>query len=377
MPLLFLGVDMEFIKKFENNLNKKGVETGEAKPPRYWYSTGNFVLNRIISGSFYNGVPQGRLMSLAGPSGAGKSFLACNLMREAQQAGAFNVIIDTENAIDTNFLSGIGVDLTNNVIYTEANTIPDCKRIVSTLIQDYKTEYGDDPEAPRVHVTIDSLDMLMTETEEAHFEKGVTKGDQGQRSKQLKAMLREYVQNIKHLNMSIIATSQVYRNQDILNGEGTWIVGDAVRYAPSLVVLLTKLKLRENSKVIGIRMKCEGYKSRFTRPMQSVVIEVPYEKGIDPYNGLLSVAVELGVVESRGARYMLSQEVLEQRDVEIRPPYDKTWFSKDFNGISPFVLEQCETKQTQFLCSSISEDDLDLTPQQNAKKKRLEKFQNK
>lgn len=363
MPLLLLGVDMEFLKKFESNLNKKGVETGEAKPPRYWYSTGNFVLNRIISGSFFNGVPQGRLMSLAGPSGAGKSFLACNLIREAQQAGAFNIIVDTENAIDTNFLSGIGVDPTKGVIYTEANTIPDCKKIVSTLIQDYKKEYGNDPDAPKVHVTIDSLDMLMTETEESHFEKGVTKGDQGQRNKQLKAMLREYVQNIKHLNITIITTSQVYRNQDILNGEGVWIIGDAVRYAPSLVVLLTRLKLKKDSAVVGIRMKCHGYKTRFTKPYQDVVIEVPYDQGMDPYSGLVDVAKILGVVNQKGARFTLEGE-------------EKSWYAKDVEAHADKILTMCEEKSKAFLTiDNEEEEDPEQGKGPSTKKQRQELYE--
>lgn len=348
---------MEFLKKFENDLNKKGIETGEAKPPRYWFSTGNYVLNRIISGSFYTGVPQGRVMGLAGPSGSGKSFLACNLIREAQQAGAFNIVVDTEHAIDNNFLTAIGVDPTDNVVYTEATTIPDCKKIVSTLIQDYKKEYGNDPDAPKVHITIDSLDMLMTETEEGHFEKGVTKGDQGQRNKQLKAMLREFVQSIKHLNMSIVTTSQVYRNQDILNGEGTWIIGDAVRYAPSLVVLLTKLKLKIDSQVEGIRMKCHGYKTRFTKPFQNVVIEVPYDEGMDPYSGITDVAKALGVITQKGARYTVVGE-------------DKSWYSKDVALHADKILPMCEEKTKAFLAVGEGEEEEFDPAAPSAKKKR-------
>lgn len=92
------------------------------------------------------------------------------------------------------------------------------------IFKGYKDENGEGEDAPQVLILIDSLDMLMTETEVEHFDKGVTKGDQGQKNKQLKAMLRSFVQAIKHLNVSMICTSQVYKNQDILNGEGVWIV---------------------------------------------------------------------------------------------------------------------------------------------------------
>jgi len=60
---------MDFLKSFEKDVaSMDGVSTSSA-PPRYWYSTGNYVLNRIISGSFTKGIPQGRITDLAGPSG--------------------------------------------------------------------------------------------------------------------------------------------------------------------------------------------------------------------------------------------------------------------------------------------------------------------
>lgn len=323
---------MDFLKNFEKDLGSIDVTVGSGDPPRYWYSAGNHALNRIISGSFFKGIPQGRVTGLAGPSGSGKSFLACNLMRAAQEKGSHILVIDSENALDEDFVRAIGVDPTEGYTYVSADTIPQVTKVVSTFLKGYKAEYGDDPEAPEVLIVIDSLDMLMTETEEEHFKKGVTKGDQGQRNKQLKAMLRTFVQSVKRLNVSIIVTSQVYRNQDIRNGEGTWIVSEAVKYSLSQIILLTKLKLKDTgaTEVRGIRMKCEGYKTRFTQPFQKVVIEVPYDEGMDPLSGLLEVAVELGVVNKKGSRYVINGE-------------DTSWYAKD---LSPerveLILEKAE-----------------------------------
>jgi len=149
----------------------------------------------------------------------------------------------------------------------------------------------------------------MTETEFGNFEKGIQKGDQGQRNKQLKALLRGIVQGIKRPNISIVVTCQVYENQDIMNGEGRWIVSGAVKFSLSQIVLLTKLKLKDTGsrEVKGIKMKVEGFKTRFTKPYQVVTIEVPYDAGMDEYNGLLAVAVEMGIVDKRGSRYALGR----------------------------------------------------------------------
>jgi recombination protein RecA len=330
--------ELNFLKGFEKDLEKIDVTVGSGEPPRYWYTIGNHVLNRIISGSFSRGIPQGRVTGLVGPAGSGKSFLASNLMANAQREGAHILVLDTENALDEKFVSAIGVNTEDNYTYVGVDTIPQVTKVVSAFLKGYKAEYGDDPDAPQVLIVLDSMDMLMTETEQDHFSKGVTKGDQGQRNKQLKAMLRTFVQSIKRLNVAIVVTDQVYRNQDVMNGEGVWMVKEAVKYSLSQIVMLTKLKLKDtgSTEVKGIRMKCEGYKTRFTKPFQKVVVEVPYEEGMDPYSGLLEVALELGIVQKKGARYTLSGE-------------DTSWYAKNIAEYADTILEKAEALDKAFL----------------------------
>jgi len=352
---------MEFLDKVAKDLEKNGFSVGSSTPPTYWITTGNYVLNKIISGSFVKGLPQGRMVSFAGPSQSGKSFLLCNAMREAQKAGCLVVAIDTENALDEDFVSNIGVNTDPSIYkYVEADTIPETKNIVSKVIKGYKAEFGEDnPDAPKIFIGIDSLDMLMTETEETNFEKGISKGDQGQRNKQLKQMLREFVQSIKHLNITIATTSQVYRNQEITNGEGLWMISDATRYAPSQIVLITKLKLKEGIEVSGIKMKCEGYKTRFTKPFQTVTLEVPYETGMDPYNGLSDVAINMGVVEKRGTWKYFGEYKWNSSEVPSK--------------YAEMVLKECEKKREQFLIAKIENSELDLSEGPNSKTKRRNK----
>lgn len=351
-----------FLKDFNKTLEKAGLEEGSAEPPRYWYSTGNYVANKVMAGSFLRGIPQGRVTGLVGPSGAGKSFMLCNIMREAQKAGATILTLDSENALDDEFVRAIGVDPDNDYMYVSVTTIPDVVKTVSAFIKGYKAEYGRDNDAPEVMIAIDSLDMLSTETEDDNFAKGVSKGDQGQRNKQLKAMLRQFVQAIKHYNIAIVVTGQVYENQDVMNGEGRWIVSGAIKYSLSQIAMLTKLKLKDTGsrEVKGIRMKMEGYKTRFAKPYQTVTVEVPYDEGMDPYNGLLDVAVALDVVEKKGARYALKGE-------------DKTWYAKDFGERAQQVLELCEAEREQFLDALVSDDEEVVEKQISSKQKRQDR----
>ena len=60
-----LGFLADFKKKAQK-LDNVNLDFG---PPTRWYDTGNLALNKILSGSFTKGIPQGRLTALAGPSG--------------------------------------------------------------------------------------------------------------------------------------------------------------------------------------------------------------------------------------------------------------------------------------------------------------------
>lgn len=354
-----------FLKCITKDLEKSGYVVGDSGPPRYWYSTGNYVLNKILGGSFHRGIPQGRVTGIVGSSGTGKSFMIGNLVREVLKVGDIAVVLDSEHALDDEFVAGVGVDPTSdNYIYIDIGKFSECKKAVSKFTTSYNKQYGRDEDAPRIVLFIDSLGMLITDTEEAHYEKGISKGDQGQRSKQAKAMLREFVQAIKHFNLAIVVTDGVYKNQDLMNGEGVWIVNDAEKYSLSQIALLSKLKLKDKNdkkNVLGIRMVVEGYKSRFTRPYQTVTIEVPYETGMDPYNGLLEVAIALDIVTQKGSYYYM-------------PNQENGWRkSVGWDTHKDDVLRLCEEQTDKFLDAGIDDDDLDTSEGNARKKKRAEK----
>lgn len=333
-------VSKSFIDDFEKDISKVEGISNSSQPPKWWISFGNYVLNRIMSGGYDRGVPQGRLTGVTGPSGAGKSFIIGNVVKNAQEMGAMVLVVDSENALDDEFMNGIGVDTSREAgyYYKGVRTIPQVQKVISSFIKRYREAYGTDPAAPRVLIAVDSLDMLMTETEEENYGKGVTKGDQGQRNKQLKAMLRTFVHDIKELDIAMMVTSQVYKNQDVMNGEGVWIVSDAVRYSLSQILMVTKLKLKDKSTGAfeGIKLRASGFKTRFTKPFQTVELEVPYDKGIDPASGLVEVACALGVVTKAGARYTIKGD-------------EKSWYEKDVGPHVDRILQMVIEADTGIL----------------------------
>lgn len=294
---------ISFLKDFKKVLNKMETIVTDFSPPKFWYSTGNLALNKTISGSFSKGIPQGRVTCLAGPSGAGKSFILSNIVKNAQAQGAFIFMLDSEHAMDIGYLKKIGVDVSEEkFLYAGVTTFGDVVKVVSEFITSYEKTYGrDNPDSPPVVIALDSIDMLITDSENDHFQSGVQKGDQGQRAKQSKHMLRTLVSRIKRNPMSFLVTHQVYPNADLMNGQGLWIVNNAIRYSASQILLIIPAKLKEGSDVVGVRMKVETYKSRFAQVGTKVEVEVPYTSGMNQYSGFLDIMEDLGVVKASGA----------------------------------------------------------------------------
>lgn len=259
---------------------------------------------------------------------SGKSFLLGNILREAQKEGAFIVVLDSENALDKVFLENIGVDTSpEKLFYAGVVTIGDTVSVVSEFITSYIKEYGqDNPDAPKIVMCLDSLDMLLTDSENDKFDSGRQTGDQGQKAKNLKHLLKTVVNKIARTRITFINTHQVYLNQDMLNGEGKYIVNNAVKYAASQIFLITKLKLKEGQEVNGIRMRVETYKSRFAKLGSKVEIEVPYETGMNPFSGLLEPLKDEGIITQSGAWYSyIDQETGEEKKFQ-RKNFDHDLF---------------------------------------------------
>lgn len=293
----------------------KGVST-DSSPPSFWITLGNYCINKVMSGRFNGGIGQGRLFMVAGPSSAGKSFVMGNIAKAALDQGYGVFVVDSENALDDDFMQKIGVDVdAEHYMYSSLNTIDNCISVVADFISEYRSLSASDPDFPPYLILIDSLDMLITGTEEKNFDKGIIKGDQGQQAKQLKKMLTQFMHGIKGTNLAMACSKQVYQEQDPIKAlRNPWKITEALRFAFTQILLVTKLQLKDDKtkKFEGIKLKAYGEKTRYTKPFQQCEIEVPYDVGLDPYNGLLSAAVAMGLIEQNGSWYVYNGDKFQQ-----------------------------------------------------------------
>lgn len=294
-----------FLKDFKKTVEKNSSVSIGIKKPGGWWSLGNYALNKALSGSYFRGIPIGRLCLFAGPSGSGKSFISSNAMKYAQKIGAHILVLDSENALDIEYLSKIGVDISEEKLtYVAVDTIEDVNDVCSAFFKRYEEMYGrDNPDSPKVLIVLDSLAMLSTTTEQENYNKaGEIKSDQGIRAKRSKSMLRMILKRIARLPIAFIATDHVYP-QDIMTGDGAWAITNSTKFSASIIGIVTKLKLKEGTEITGVRMRFETYKSRFAKIGTKIELEVPYNKGMSSYSGLIEMLESEGHITKAGNGY--------------------------------------------------------------------------
>ena len=320
------------VSKFRKSITKSvpGLSSG-FRDPDTWISTGNYTLNKLISGDFHKGVPLGKVTVFAGESGAGKSFICSgNLIREAQKQDIFCILIDSENALDEKWLQALNVDTSDDkLLKLNVAMIDDVAKVISDFTKDYKSEYADkDPEErPKVLFVIDSLGMMLTPTDVDQFTKGDMKGDMGRKPKALTALVRNCVNMFGDYNIGLVATNHTYASQDMFDPDDKISGGQGFIYASSIVVAMRKLKLKEDldgnkvSTVQGIRAACKVMKTRFAKPFESVQIKIPYETGMNPYSGFVELCESIGLLTKTGNKLAYTSPVTG----EVHSYFRKQW----------------------------------------------------
>ncbi len=297
---------LDLTKFMKGTTEKLGIPTG-FNDPKIWLDTGNYALNRLISGDYQRGVPLSKVTMFAGETGSCKSLIAANVMRSAQQRddSPFILLLDTEGAGDKQWYVNAGVDPNKNFLRAAVFTVSDCTAVIAGFMKDVVTQ---DPDRPYL-IVLDSVGMLETEAGQENSKKGITKGDQGQLAKQLKKFVKYCVWICEQQNVGFLFTNHTYESQDMFNPDQKITGGAGIIYASSIVIATRKGKLKEvadekevatSTGVHGVKVNAMVYKSRFNKPFEKMTIEVPWSEGVDLYSGLVDMFENDGMLVKVG-----------------------------------------------------------------------------
>lgn len=311
-------IDKETLKVFDKleklNPEAKFLSESALSTVNDWVDTGCMVLNSIISGSLYGGVPVGRITGFAGPSAAGKTYIINKILANGQKKGMIPVIFDTEAAIDASSTTGVGLN-PDSVKYVPVQTVEECRNQISAFLD----SVIEAKMQGKFIMSIDSLGNLASQKELEDAEKGKTAMDMGTRAKGLKSMMRLLTFKAAQAGVTILFSNHTYDDPAAMfptlvkNQSG----GKGPVYLASVLVQLAKRDekhdknndddeiLPEANKVSGTTLRALTTKNRFVPPFLEGEIYLNFKKGLDKYSGLKEMAVNHGVIEQTGSTFLL------------------------------------------------------------------------
>lgn len=262
-----------------------------------WISTGNYLLNASISGSLFGGVPAGRISVLSGVSGSAKSYLSCSICREAQYKDYSVLYLDSEGAIDKNFVSRLGCN-PDKMIIKQVNTITETSNLIANLCKkelELEEEYG---QHHKFIIVLDSLGNLTSEKERNDTIATADSKRDFTKTQEIKSLFRVNTTPLAKLGFPFIVVSHVYQTMDLFGGTEL-SGGSGIKYNASVTLELSPCKLDDKAaneakdKAVGkdtiiktgILVKARPKKSRFTIP-RVVSFQIPFYKKPNEFLGL-------------------------------------------------------------------------------------------
>lgn len=302
------GVIAETINKQFKTQNIKTAYflEGDSDAPtivKEWVGTGSTMLDLAISNRKYGGFPVGRVSEITGLEQSGKSLLAAHALLNTQKKGGLAVYIDTENAISTEYLTAIGLNL-KDMLYIPLETVEDIFETVDVIIDKVRSSDKD----RLVTIVVDSIAGASTKTEmAADFDKD---GYATAKALIISKAMRKITNLIGRERICLIITNQLRQKLNAPAFSDPWTTpgGKGIPFHASVRLRLSsigaiKAKREGRDEIVGSRIKAKLVKNRVGPPLRECEYEVYFDSGIDDYSSWLTVMKEHNLVSQSGAWY--------------------------------------------------------------------------
>lgn len=239
---------------------------------------GNPILNNLIGGQ----IPVGRMVELFGPWATGKSVLAWTILREAQKAGAFTLLIESEAAFSKKFATACGLDLKKLKMLVptkeQALTVPTFFSVTENEMRKSQRHY------PFSVIAVDSVAALNTSAVEKDGLESYDKVYMATLARQLSQGLNRLKGLLRPWNAVLIMVNQTRDNPGVLFGNSeTTPGGKALKFYADLRIRLSNDKKEKNGK--GMTANFYVAKSKLAPPFGRARFRIRWDLGLDPKYG--------------------------------------------------------------------------------------------
>lgn len=246
------------------------------------------------------GIPRGRVAEIFGPEGSGKTTLCQHIIAEAQRDGGIAAFIDVEHVLDPTYAAKCGVDI-DELLISQPDTAEQALEITEALVRSGAVDV----------VVVDSVAALVPRAE--------IEGEMGDPHVALQARLmsqalRKLTGAIKRSKTAVIFTNQLRMKVGVMFGNPeTTPGGRALKFYSSVRLDIRRVQsIKSGTEVIGNRTKVWVKKNKVAPPFKTAEFDIMYDEGISREGDLMDVAVDLGIVDKRGAYFSYGDERLGQ-----------------------------------------------------------------
>lgn len=265
-----------------------------------YIDTGTYILNALLSGSIYGGLPANKITGIAGMSSSGKTLIALGLVKTFLDANkkAVCLYFDSENAVTSDMFRTRGID-PKRVAVIGVSTIEEFRNQAIKIVDSYLAMT--ESEKVPMFMVLDSLGMLSSTKEMADTSDGKDTKDMT-KAQVAKATFRVLTLKLGKAGIPLVVTAHTYDTQSMYS---TKVVagGEGLRYAASTIIMLSKRKEKVDDEIVGNVMHATLSKSRFTKENSSVDMLLRYDTGLHKYYGLLDLAESQGVIKKISNKY--------------------------------------------------------------------------
>jgi len=260
-------------------------------------STGSLGLDIALG---VGGLPRGRVVEIYGPESSGKTTLTLQVIAEMQKIGGTCAFIDAEHALDVQYASKLGVNLTDLLI-SQPDTGEQALEITDALVRSGSVDL----------IVIDSVAAL---TPKAEIEGEMGDSLPGLQARLMSQALRKLTATIKRTNCMVIFINQIRMKIGVMFGNPeTTTGGNALKFYASVRLDIRRTgSIKKGDEVVGNETRVKVVKNKVSPPFKSAEFDIMYGAGISREGEIIDLGVTAGIVEKSGAWFSYNGERIGQ-----------------------------------------------------------------
>lgn len=238
------------------------------------------------------GIPYGRVVEIFGTESAGKTTLALQLAAAAQKAGRTVAFIDMAQSLDPGYCEALGVNMAD-VFISQPTTGDDALDLAKIMA-----------EAGVGLIVVDDVPSMVSKAELA---KGITESNVGLQARMMSQGLRQLAPILNRSNTVLVFINQIREKIGVMWGNPeTTPGGRALKFFASMRLEMRSTSKRDDDSTL---VKVKVVKNKLAPPYKQCEIKIVYGKGIDGSTEIFTLAVDKGIIQKKGAWFLLPELV--------------------------------------------------------------------